>query len=273
MEQGNNNDMRVTTPYLGLDFSFGFYHIPCRERLRLIRETGFDSVMVTWREESPEAAAPEEIFDAALSAGLRVNTMHAPTGHTPDLWRDTPGGADYEKRLRYIVRFCGEHDVPNLVLHTTKKFETPPPNAIGAERVRRLAEEAEKYEVNLAWENTRFLNYNAYLYAHVSSPRMRFCFDCGHANAFTPGEDPLARFGDRLVTVHLHDNHGPQVGDEHLLPGQGSIDFPALMRCLKPYGLQYYHLESHTLTRGTETEADMAAYLADAYARLSGLVH
>ena len=199
--------------------------------------------------------------------------MHAPTGHTPDLWRDTPGGADYEKRLRYIVRFCGEHDVPNLVLHTTKKFETPPPNAIGAERVRRLAEEAEKYEVNLAWENTRFLNYNAYLYAHVSSPRMRFCFDCGHANVFTPGEDPLARFGDRLVTVHLHDNHGPQVGDEHLLPGQGSIDFPALMRRLKTYGLQYYHLESHTLTRGTETEADMAAYLADAYARLSGLVH
>ena len=134
MEQGNNNDMRVTTPYLGLDFSFGFYHIPCRERLRLIRETGFDSVMVTGREESPEAAAPEEIFDAALSAGLRVDVMHAPTGHTPDLWRDTPGGADYEKRLRYIVRFCGEYDVPNLVLHTTKKFETPPANAIGAER-------------------------------------------------------------------------------------------------------------------------------------------
>ena len=45
------------------------------------------------------------------------------------------------------------------------------------------------------------------------------------------------------------------------------------MRRLKPYGLQYYHLESHILTRGTETEADMAAYLADAYARLSGLVH
>lgn len=272
MEQNNSIDAR-NTPYLGLDFSFGFYHLPCRERLRLIRQAGFDSVMVTWRDESPETATPEEIFDAALCAGLRVNTMHAPTAHTPELWRDTPGGTEYENRLRYIIRFCGEHGVPNLVLHTTKKFETPPPNETGAERVQRLADVAERNEVNLAWENTRFLSYNEYLYARVSSPRMRFCFDCGHANAFTPGEDPLARFGDRLVTVHLHDNHGPQVGDEHLLPGQGCIDFTALMRRLKPYGLRYYHLESHLLTRGDETAADMAAYLADAYARLARLVH
>ena len=168
-------------------------------------------------------------------------------------------------------RFCAERGASNLVLHTTRRLETPPPNETGAARAFRLAEAAEKYGVNLAWENTRFPDYNAYLYARVPSPRMRFCFDSGHANCFTPGEDPLARFGERMTAMHLHDNHGPRLGDEHLLPGQGEIDFPALMRRLKAYRPEYYHLESRFETDGTETAADMAAYLRDAYSRLRAL--
>lgn len=258
-------------PLLGLDFSCGFFHIPFRERLRLIRAAGFDTVMITLRADASESALPADIFAASQRCGLLVNTVHAPTEHAADLWRDTLDGAAYAASLQRSIRFCGERGTPNLVVHTTRALLTPPPNALGVSRAARAAEAAEKYGVNLAWENTRFPDYNAYLYERVASPRMRLCFDCGHAAHFTPEEDLLARFGERLSVLHLHDNHGPLASDEHLLPGDGTIDFPALMRRLKPYRPPCLHLESRIRTDGSETEADAARYYADAYARVHAL--
>jgi sugar phosphate isomerase/epimerase len=62
-----------------------------------------------------------------------------------------------------------------------------------------------------------------------------FCLDMGHANLAEaipetshepakPGiEQAFEAFGDRLVEMHLHDNHGSR--DEHLWPGDGAIDW------------------------------------------------
>jgi sugar phosphate isomerase/epimerase len=54
---------------------------------------------------------------------------------------------------------------------------------------------------------------------------LRFCFDVGHAHI---GEGVAAGFEfmrDRVVTTHIHDNHGDK--DEHLLPYQGTVDWDA----------------------------------------------
>jgi len=51
------------------------------------------------------------------------------------------------------------------------------------------------------------------------------CLDLGHAH-FTVGiPKAIATIGARIVQVHAHDNHG--LKDEHLLPGDGNIDWPA----------------------------------------------
>jgi len=62
-----------------------------------------------------------------------------------------------------------------------------------------------------------------------------FCLDTGHANlaeaipetSLAPAksgiEQAFEAFGDRLVEMHLHDNHGSR--DEHLWPGDGDIDW------------------------------------------------
>ena len=56
------------------------------------------------------------------------------------------------------------------------------------------------------------------------------CLDLGHAH-FTVGiQEAIAAFGPRIVQVHAHDNHG--VKDEHLLPGDGTIDWPATTAAL-----------------------------------------
>ncbi|HEV2424247.1 MAG TPA: sugar phosphate isomerase/epimerase family protein [Terriglobia bacterium] len=63
------------------------------------------------------------------------------------------------------------------------------------------------------------------------------CFDAGHARLTGGALEGLGALKDRMVTAHLHDNHGEK--DEHLLPmlaapgpgesGQGGIDWPRLM--------------------------------------------
>jgi sugar phosphate isomerase/epimerase len=67
-----------------------------------------------------------------------------------------------------------------------------------------------------------------------SVPKLRFHFDVAHAyiEAGMKGvQQYLDAFGDKLVHVHLHDNHGKQ--DEHLPLGQGKIDFRKVVKALK----------------------------------------
>ncbi|NLF26334.1 MAG: sugar phosphate isomerase/epimerase [Clostridiales bacterium] len=260
-------------PSLGQSFSFGFYELPVAARMRAIRDAGFDDVMLWWGDEYSEAdGAPREVFESAVKAGLRVRTAHFPTVETPGLWREGAAGDAYERALIEALRTSGERGIEHLVVHVTKGFETPPPNETGLRRMLHAVEAAEKYDVDIALENTRFLRYNQYLYDHVDSDRMRFCFDCGHANCYTPDEDPLGRFGDRFATMHLHDNRGALAGDEHMMPGYGSIDFVRLSARLAELSPEAYNLESCYSARDEQQNLSMEEYLARSHAALKLLV-
>jgi sugar phosphate isomerase/epimerase len=56
------------------------------------------------------------------------------------------------------------------------------------------------------------------------------CLDLGHAHMTTGVSDAIATLGKRITQVHVHDNHG--LGDEHLFPGDGTIDWPATTAAL-----------------------------------------
>lgn len=49
------------------------------------------------------------------------------------------------------------------------------------------------------------------------------CLDLGHANITVGVPDAIAALGNRVVSLHAHDNHGMK--DEHLWPGDGTIDW------------------------------------------------
>ncbi len=57
------------------------------------------------------------------------------------------------------------------------------------------------------------------------------CLDLGHANITVGTADAIRTLGDRIATVHVHDNHGMK--DEHLWPGNGTIDWPATAKALQ----------------------------------------
>jgi sugar phosphate isomerase/epimerase len=57
------------------------------------------------------------------------------------------------------------------------------------------------------------------------------CLDVGHANITTGVNQAIATLSSRIVSVHVHDNKG--VKDEHLCPGDGTIDWTATVQALK----------------------------------------
>ena len=64
-------------------------------------------------------------------------------------------------------------------------------------------------------------------------PKLLFHFDIAHAyieNKMKGIRTYLDAFSDRLVHIHIHDNHGEE--DEHLSLGYGKIDFKKVVRWL-----------------------------------------
>jgi sugar phosphate isomerase/epimerase len=53
------------------------------------------------------------------------------------------------------------------------------------------------------------------------------CFDSGHSNLLPSPAEEIEMAGSKIVTTHLHDNHGQK--DEHLLPFEGSISWPRVL--------------------------------------------
>lgn len=80
----------------------------------------------------------------------------------------------------------------------------------------------------------------------LDSPLFRHCFDVGHFNLFArvSMEDWFAELGNRIAEAHIHDNHGTR--DEHLPPGEGSIDFQKFFSLLRRFAPDAaYTLEAH----------------------------
>ncbi len=61
-------------------------------------------------------------------------------------------------------------------------------------------------------------------------PNVGVCLDMGHAHINQSVVEAIGTLGNRIASVHVHDNHGTK--DEHLWPGDGTIDWPAAAKAL-----------------------------------------
>lgn len=241
--------MNVQKVAKGQNFRCGFYDVSAERRMRAIANAGFDETMFWWGEEFEYTDGTRfELYDLALRYGVEVNTCHFPSTDADFLWYGGEKGAKYVKQFTDACKECGERSIKNLVLHLTKKFITPEPNENGIDNFARMLEEAKRNNVVIAIENTRFLRYNDYILERFGrDANIGFCYDCGHNNAYTPEEHPLEKYGDMLVTTHIHDNMGA-VGkepDQHHLMGEGNIDYDRVFARLKHFGVNRINLESY----------------------------
>lgn len=62
------------------------------------------------------------------------------------------------------------------------------------------------------------------------------CMDVGHAHILGDVVDAIESCSGHIVTTHLHDNR--RASDDHLAPGEGSIDWPATLMALQKVGYE-----------------------------------
>jgi sugar phosphate isomerase/epimerase len=189
-----------------------------------IKQAGFDSVMLGWRDDNRN-----EKPEMARNAGLLIENIHAPTYNSDYMWTDNLNGEDYMECLLSCIEDCKHHIIPTMVTHISY-HNTPPPNNTGMRRLKRITEKAEQNNINIAIENTGQVEHIHYIFNTISSVKLGFCFDSGHQN-LSPETDCLELFGNRLMAMHLNDNDGKE--DMHLLPFDGSIDWNKIARQLK----------------------------------------
>ncbi len=219
-----------------------------QDLLRITRDAGFSGVEL-WAMaphldvEQPGAVA--RAVDLARGAGLQVYSVHLPFYRKfgdPDfrfLGLGDCNRTDAATAMRLVTNVLNEMEDTGTdlaVLHAAGSSQEP--LAIAQKRFEAdldvVLNIAEAQGVTLALENiiTPLLSVERIvsLIERRNHLRLKACLDVGHAAI---AEDPIAAIrmlGDRLVTTHLHDNHGAE--DDHLSLGDGVLNWGAIALAL-----------------------------------------
>ena len=64
----------------------------------------------------------------------------------------------------------------------------------------------------------------------INAPSLRMCFDVGHAHMTGNAAAALEACADVIAYLHVHDNDS--LTESHMIPGRGSVDWPAIGRAI-----------------------------------------
>ena len=249
---------------IAITSSAGHESFPLSERLRMYRETGFDSVML-WLGRNIAGMTPDEQFAVIRKAGTEVENCHGDYRGINSLWVPGDAGEVFVDGCIGDIEACARNGVSRYVFHLSSGLPAPSFSAVGEERLGRLVLAAERCGVSIAFENLRsgeLLKKTMTLFS--SSSYAGFCYDSGHQHCFTPDTDWLSLYGDRLLAVHLHDNNGDR--DAHLLPGDGNICFSSVCEKLKRFSYRYaIGIETESFLPYAEKGVSFANFLGRAY--------
>jgi sugar phosphate isomerase/epimerase len=203
-----------------------------------------------------DPAAVDAVVEHARDAGLEVHSVHAPIAES---LRGGVWGAPYsiaqsrEERRRQAVdevvaaaTSAARLGARYLVVHVGVPDELaaePEDNRLGAavRSLETIQQVTAPLGVALALEvipNTissaeRLV---AWLEDDVDLPGAGICLDSGHAFLMGDLVDAIETASGHLLTTHLHDNHGR--ADDHLVPFEGSIDWPVALTALQKIGYE-----------------------------------
>jgi sugar phosphate isomerase/epimerase len=211
------------------------YEIPFPQALRLIRDAGFEVVGLGGRMEHSDYTTREG--GAAIRKLLEENDLTVDSVHAPFPEGDRLFSLDQAERDESI-RLClsaldtaAEVDGRIVVIHLIQPYGIPEGEVRrkmiqhGRQSVAILTEGAYARGVKLALENGQRSEYDQVLRDLLNefpNEHVGLCYDSGHENVQGSCFHLLEEFGDRLLTVHIHDNQG---SDTHVLPFEGTIDW------------------------------------------------
>ena len=210
-----------------INFAYGYPVSSFDKRMMLIKNTGFNGVFLFADDTLEEAAK------AAYKANLEIQTVHLPFKGCNVLWEEGQEGDDFVQMLIDKITLVHKLNVKTVIMHTISGRTHPEISQIGIERFTKILKLCEECKIHLALENIRDLDYIDVFFKTFTSPYLAFCFDSGHANAFTKNIEtfPFENYKQHIWCLHIHDNDS--TGDQHMIPFDAEIDFKEVMRKLK----------------------------------------
>jgi Sugar phosphate isomerases/epimerases len=206
------------------------YELTIKERYQLIKEAGFDGVLLWWSNGFGRDVFGRNDYrngpQIARKAGLFIENIHTPVQNQNNFWLDNLDGEALTDCYLQCVEDCSKFDIPTMVVHLPD--DKHPYNILGLDRIKIIAEKAEQLGVNVALENLRNFTNLSYVLEQIDSQHIGFCYDCCHHNNYNSGADLLSMYGSRLMALHLHDNGGSYA--QHQLPFDGMIDWSTIMK-------------------------------------------
>ena len=211
--------------------------MPFDEVLGRIAEAGYEQIEVSRRHKDFVQAA-----QAAERSGLKVWSVHGNLGGDAVSSDESVRKQAVEQERVRLEEAAGFAPCP-YVVHYLDRFHDPAAGRAFRKSIEELHRAAEPLGIAIAIEtvpdkvaNERFPD-SAETTGFVrsfNSPFMGMCLDVNHANL---GEDLFAvikNCNGIIADIHVSDNHG--VTEDHLLPGEGSIDLPGAMRAIHEAG-------------------------------------
>lgn len=225
-------------------FSWFGYFMPFEERIDMIKEAGFDEVMISWEDEcEPYYLEKEKFPDIVRSKGLGITNIHAPFIGYNDIWEKEP--AQTRALLDTFVSFvrdCRTFEIPAVVVHTNDLDLGPYKWENGLAFFSELAEAGEKYSVNIAVENVSRQFLLKGLLDAIQADHFGMCYDSSHDYMLPCGRGKILKtYKDRIKALHLSDNDLHI--DRHWIPGEGEIPFCEVMPEILSTGVDFISYE------------------------------
>ena len=141
-----------------------------------------------------------------------------------DLWKSGEAGDKMLDVMLKNVLTCKKYGVPIMVIHVPKDRPEIIKTQECVRRYSKLGEFANEHGITIAVENDRYIENVKFIMSLI--PNSGFCWDVGHESCLLiEGGHAMPVLGDKLIALHIHDNHCVQKQDEHLVPFDGTIDF------------------------------------------------
>jgi sugar phosphate isomerase/epimerase len=226
-----------------------------REHLVKVASHGFEAIeLFATRShfDYHDGAAIAALRDWLKELGLRLHGIHAPImdrfGVEGAIGYSTAAG-DHAARQAAVREAAAAIEVARqipaevLVLHLgTPAAKSPSSDNVRAAAVR-SAEEictlAEPAGLRVALEviPNELSSASALvdiLERDFEGTRVGICLDFGHAHIMGDVADAIETTAEHLITTHVHDNRGRS--DDHLVPYQGTIDWPRALMSMQKIG-------------------------------------
>lgn len=226
-----------------------------RDHLAQIASYGFEAVeLFATRShvDYHDAKSIEQLAGWLSETGLRLHSLHAPimerygTGDGmafSTAWSDTArrqaAVREAETALRVLDRIPAGFVVLHLGTPSARAQAGDNSRAAAARSLDEIARLADARGARVAVEvipndlsSTEALV--RLIEKDFDGTTVGLCMDFGHAHLLGDVADAIELAAEHLITTHVHDNRGRQ--DDHLVPYQGTIDWPAALVTMQKIG-------------------------------------